>query len=94
MTDKYEKVQGLQPNVDAKLLGARIEQLFKLTKSNFTMVMQWCQGMFVQIKKRDKVHIEWNEECLCVSDPMVTKEKLLRLKWNKHVQKAWEMELR
>ena len=61
VTDRYEKLQGPQQTVDETLLGDRIEILFELTEPDGSIVMQWCQGVVVGIKKGDKVHIEWNK---------------------------------
>ena len=93
VTDRYEKLQGPQRCVDETLLGDRIEILFELTEPDGSIVMQWCQGVVVGIKKGDKVHIEWNKECLRDGELAVTEEKLLKSKWNKHVEKAWRMDL-
>ena len=50
-------------------------------------VLQWYQGEVIGfIKKLDGKHmivkIEWNEKCLKEGDPTITKQKLLRTKWN------------
>ena len=51
VTDRYEKLQGSQRTVDETLLGDRIEILFELTEPDGIIVMQWCQGVVVGIKR-------------------------------------------
>ena len=51
------------------------------------LVLQWCQGEVIEFTKElDEKHvivkIEWNEKCLKEGDSTITKQSLLRTKWN------------
>lgn len=93
VSDRYEKMQGTKPPVDASLIGARIEQLWNYTEEDGTVVPQWCQGVVVAVKKQDKVHIEWDDACFHIGDQKITEERLLKTKWNKQVEGAWRWNL-
>ena len=62
-------------------------------------VLQWCQGKVVRVLKVDKtfvvVEIKWDKECLREGDREVTRDKLMRSKWNsnKHEQGTWRENL-
>jgi hypothetical protein len=91
--DRYEKFQPPRPNVDESFVGSRIEQLWIFTEKDGTKVPQWCQGEVIAVKKGNKVHIKWDEECLREGDAKVSQERLLVSKYNKHVEEAWRMDL-
>jgi hypothetical protein len=91
--DRYEQFQGPMPTVDETFVGAKIEQLWDFTEKGGTVVQQWCQGVVVAVKKNSKVHIEWDKSCVRDGDPKITQERLLKTKWNKHVEEAWRMNL-
>ena len=93
VTDRYEKRQGPRPNVDDTLIGARVEQLWNFTEKDGTVVPTWCRGKVVAVKKANKVHIKWDEQCLSEGDLPVTEERFLKTKWNKHVEEAWRWNL-
>jgi len=64
----------------------KIDMLFEYSDDDGT-VLQWYQGEVIEfIKDLDEKHvivkIEWNEKCLKEGDPTITKQKLLRTKWN------------
>ena len=63
-------------------------------------VLQWCQGVVIEIvgEPRSKhviVKIEWKKECLKDGDPKITKQKLLKSKWNIDIPEdgAWREDL-
>ena len=90
--DRYEKLQPLErPEVDASFVGVEIEQLWIHTEEDGTEVHQWCQGKVVAVKNGNKVHIEWHKKHLREGDPSITEEKLMKSKWNKHVEESWRM---
>ena len=74
-------------------IGAKIEQLWEFTEEDGMVVQQWCQGTVVTVKKNNRVHIEWDELCLCDGDSKITQEKFLKMKWNKQVNEAWRMNM-
>jgi hypothetical protein len=66
--------------------GFNIDMLFEYQDKNGP-TLQWCQGEVVEIVSESKnkhiiVKIEWRDGCLKEGDPKVTKQKLLRTKWN------------
>lgn len=91
--DRYEILQGPKPNVDETLINAKIEMLWEFIEEDGTAVPQWCQGIVVAVRKNDKVHIKWNKNCLREGEHPVSQERLLKSKWNKHVEKGWRMNL-
>jgi hypothetical protein len=56
-------------------------------------VTPWCQGLVVAIKIRGRMHIQWNEDCLCKGDTSISEEVLMMSKFNKHVERGWRMSL-
>ena len=79
--------------------GFKIDMLFEYNDDDGP-VLQWCQGEVIEfIKELDEKHvivkIEWNEKWLKGGDPTITKQKLLRTKWNpdKPSNGAWREEL-
>ena len=63
-------------------------------------VLQWCQGEVVEfLSEKDNTHVnvrvKWNENCLKPGDPNITKQKLMRTKWNpdKPGNGAWREDL-
>ncbi len=78
--DPFEKSQGPRPEVDEDLIGAKIEQLWKFTEEDGTVVPQWCQGMVVAVRKNNRVYIEWDKACHREGDPKITQEQFLKTK--------------
>ena len=93
-TDRHERMQPTtMPAIDEHFVGAKIEQYWEYEEEDGSLVPQWCQGKIVAVKKKNKVHIEWNEVCLRPGHPRITEERLLKSKWNKHVVEGWRMDL-
>ena len=93
-TDGHERMQPTtMPAIDEHFVGANIEQHWECEEEDGSVVPQWCQGKIVAVKKKKKVHIEWNEVCLQSGHPKITEERLLKSKWNKHVVEGWRMDL-
>ena len=91
--DRYEKMQPPRLEVDETLIGARIEQLWEYSETDSTTVKPWCKGVVVAVKKNSRVHIQWGASCVWDGGPKITQEKLLKTKWNKHVEEAWRMNI-
>ena len=90
--DRYEKLQPKEcPTIDGSFIGAKIEQLWTFTEQDGTMVQRWCQEVVIAIKTNNRVHVEWNNNCVRKGEPEVTEEKFLKSKWNKHVERSWRM---
>ena len=79
--------------VNESFLGARIEHIWEFTEEDNIKVLQWCQGKVLAVKKKKRVHIEWEGKYLQKGDRKIFKEMLMISKWNKHVEKAWIMNL-
>ena len=82
--------------VDESFLGAKIEQLWIFREKQNDVVTetpQWCQGTVVAVMKRNNVHIEWDDNCLRSGDEKITKQTLLKTRYNKHIESAWRMNL-
>ena len=58
LLDRYEKQQGAKPDVDDTLIGARIGQLWHFTEKDGTIVLQWCRGVVVSVRKG--IRCIWN----------------------------------
>ena len=62
-------------------------------------VLQWCQGTVLKILREEKtsvtVEIKWDKECLREGDREVSRDKLMRSKWNsnEHEQGTWRENL-
>ena len=67
--------------------------MWKFFEEDDTEVLQWCQGVVVAVKSKNKVHIEWNDNCLRKGDPKITEETFMVSKWNKHVEEAWRLDV-
>ena len=93
IADRHEMLQPQRPQVDENLIGVEIEQLWMFVEEDGTTVAQWCQGIVVGVKTRNKVHIKWNENCLREGDAPVTEEALMKSKYNKHVEGGWRISL-
>ncbi len=52
-----------------------------------------CQGIVVAVQKGKKVHIEWDKTCLREGDMQITKETLMKSKYNEHVEGGWRINL-
>ena len=92
-TDRYEKLQPKRPEVDEDLIYYNIEQLWEYKEGGGIKFNQWYQGTLVAIKSGGKVHIKWDDTCFRPGDPTITEEKLLKSKWNKHVNGGWRINL-
>ena len=46
---------------------------------------QWCKGTVAEIKKGNKVHIQWEEATLHESYPKISQETLAKSRYNKNV---------
>ena len=94
-----EMQQTLWP-VDSLREGSfKIDMLFEYRDADGP-VLQWCQGEVIEfLSEKDNTHvivrIEWNEKCLKKGDPTITKQKLMRTKWNpdKPGNGAWREDL-
>jgi hypothetical protein len=90
--DRYEKLQPrTRPEVDESLIGVEMEQLWEYTEPDGSKVLQWCQGIIVGVKTRNRVHIQWNENCLREGGLPITEEVFMKSKYNKHVEGGWRM---
>ena len=45
------------------------------------------------VKTMNKVHIQWNENCVREWDAPVTDEALIKSKYNKHLEGGWRISL-
>jgi len=52
IVDRYEKKQPDKPKIDNRLINIKMEQLWYFTKTDGTIVLQWCQGVLIGVKKR------------------------------------------
>ena len=86
-------MQPEKPNVDETLIGSRIEMCWVYTEQNGTKVKVWCKGLVVAVLKSNKVHVQWDTDYLHPGESKISKEKLLKTKWNKHTEKCWRMDL-
>ena len=93
IADRHEMLQPQRPQVDENLIGVEIEQLWMFVEEDGTTVAQWCQGIVVGVKIRNKVHIQWNMNCLRKGDAPVTEEALMKSKYIKHVEGGWRISL-
>ena len=91
--------QTLWPVASLQKEDFQIDMLFEYSDDDGP-VMQWCQGKVIEFirESEDKhviVKIKWNEQCLKEADPKVTKQKLMRSKWNldKPADGAWREDL-
>ncbi len=61
--------------------------------------LQWCQGTIPRILQEERayvtVEIKWDKECLQEGDREVSRDKLVRSKWNsnKQQQGTWQENL-
>ena len=91
-SDRHEKLQPrTRPEVDESLIGVEMEQLWEYTEPDGSKVLQWCQGIIVGIRTRNRVHIQWNQNCLCEGGLPITEEVFMKSKFNKHVEGGWRM---
>ena len=62
-------------------------------------ILQWCQGTVLRILREEKtfvtVEIKWDKECLREGDREVSRDTLMRSKWNsnEHEQGTWRENL-
>jgi hypothetical protein len=62
-------------------------------------ILQWCQRTVKRILREETtyvtVEIKWDKECLREGDREVSRDKLMRSKWNssKHEQGTWQKNL-
>ena len=93
-TDRHERLQpSVSPAVNEDLIGSEIEILYSYKEPDGSAVDQWCQGIVVAIKTRNRVHIQWRESTLREGDLSITEEVLMKSKWNKHVLGGWRYSL-
>ena len=89
--DRWSEMQrSVMPDIDATLVGFRIEKLFEYNETDGTPYLNWCHGQVVSVNG-DKIKyatIRWDEECLRPRDRSTTREKLLQTKWNPAQAKA------
>jgi hypothetical protein len=91
-SDRYEKLQPhTRPEVDESLIGVEMEQLWEYTEPNGSKVLQWCQGIIVGVITCNRVHIQWNENCLLEGGLPITEEIFMKSKFNKHVEGGWRI---
>ena len=62
--DRYKKIKPDRSEVNQELIGAQIDQMWEFNQLYGNKVNQWCKGKVVAIKKRNKVHIQWEEDTL------------------------------
>ena len=67
--------------------------LILMFEQNGTNVKVWCKCLVVAVLKGDKVHVQWDADYLRPGESKISKEKLLKMKWNKHTEKGWRMDL-
>ena len=75
------------------MIGLEIEQLWMFEEEDGKKVAQWCQGLVVAVKTRNRVHIQWNADCLREGDTPISEEVLMKSKYNRHVEGGWRMSL-
>ena len=71
-TDRYEKMQPDWPEVKEELIGAQIDKMWESNELYGNKVNQWCKGTVVEIKKVNKVHIQWEEDTLHEVNPKIS----------------------
>jgi len=85
VTDRHEKLQPPRSCVEETMIGLEI--------GGWKKVAQWCQGLVVAVKTRNRVHIQWNADCLLEEDIPISEKVLMKSKYNKHVEGGWRMSL-
>ena len=75
-----------RPEVDESLIGVEMEQLWEYTEPDGTKVLQLCRGIIIGVKTRNRVHIQWNKNCLHEGGLPTTEEVFMKSKYNKHVE--------
>ena len=77
----------------------KINKLFEY-KIDDDYALQWCQGKVTEIISESKnkhmiVKVEWTNDCLKECDPKITRERLMRTKWNPEepANGAWREDL-
>ena len=66
--------------------GFKIDKLFEY-KIDDDYALQWYQGKVIEIISQSKnkhviVKVKWNNGCLKEGHPKITRERLMRTKWN------------
>ena len=91
-----EMQQNIWPVKSLRTSGFKIDKLFEYDDDE----LQWCQGKVTGFISESKnkhviVKVKWNKECLKEGDPEITREKLIRTKWNPETQMdgAWREDL-
>ncbi len=64
------------------MIGLEVEQLWMFEVEDGSKVSQLCQGLVVAVKTRGRVHIQWNDHCLCQGDVPITEEAPMKSKFN------------
>ena len=72
------------PMIDDSFKGFRIEMVFEYTDPENGAFTNWYHGTVKKVvnKNTNTVQIKWNEDCLGDEDKTVTREKLMKTKWN------------
>jgi hypothetical protein len=66
ITDWYERMQPMRPEVGENFVGPEIEQLWIFEEEDGTTILQWCQGIVIAVKTRDRAHIQWSEDAYLI----------------------------
>ena len=66
------------PDIDATLVGFRIEKLFEYNETDGTPYLNWCHGQVVSVnvEKIKYATTRWDEECLRPRDCSTTREAI------------------
>ena len=70
--------------------GSAIEQLWMYTEDGRSVIIQWCHGIVVAVKKQNTVHTEWSDNFLREGNSNVTEETRMKSKYNKHTEGGWQ----
>jgi hypothetical protein len=68
LVDRHEQRQPPRPEVTEEIIGLEIEQLWMLEEADGSKVPQWCQDLVVAVKTKNRVHIQWTDNCLHEGD--------------------------
>ncbi len=93
--DQLMEMQQTSWEVDKICMGSfKIDMCFSYGDEDGE-ILQWCQGTVVRVLKEENnfviVEIKWDKECLRERDREITRDKLMRSKWNsnEHQQGTW-----
>lgn len=82
-----------RPIINEDIVDQRVEVYFIFIEPDGTQKPEWCQGVVVGVKKKDTVHIKWDEQCLREDEPEVTEQVMQYTKWNKHEPRGWRLDI-